>query len=311
MIRIIWPGALPGDRFQRFFHPSIDRLLSIIEGKKYLGDSLEKLSNEFSAILRHIRIGNVWKRTRQNRIKVADRALFENLENKNFRTLRFLDVGGSDGTTTLDTVNYLGSRLGVKVEAYLADKYLFLLRRRKGYIYEYIATDGQPVLVRCGPLALLLGPTEKFNGFLYKQELWLTKWIASSYLRLNKFRSLMQMNERIILVNPKVLLSNRLRLIEMDMFQIIPDLIGSMDVVRVSNVLISEYFSKNQIRNAINNIKRYLKQDGLLLLSRNHDEVNGEVERGSIWQKVEGDLVHLMDFGGGSELFKVVKDNFN
>ena len=156
MFRLIWPGALPCDSLQRLCYPSIDRVLQLVAREPdHKHDDLTKSGDEFSAIMRHIRIGTVWKCTNRNRLEVADQALCAQLRKEHLKNLRFLDVGGSDGVTTLDLVNHLEKDFGIEVEAFLADRYLVLLRLQRRGIVEYVATDGEPVLVRVGPLGLL------------------------------------------------------------------------------------------------------------------------------------------------------------
>lgn len=301
MIRYICRGAVPHDRLRRFCYPSIDRLLKLSNCKDSKNScDLTERSQAFSAILRHIRIGSTWKLTKSRRLLKTDRLLTDHLMDEHYSSLKFLDVGGSDGITTLETVNHLESVLGIPVTAYLSDRFLWLLRMKYGCFIEYITARGEPLMVRCGKVGLLLNSAEEDAGFI-------TKWLASRYLALTRFRSLMRLTEKIPLVNPTVLASNKIKLLEMNIFHINPAFLNSMDLIRASNVLNLSYFTETQIAHAIGIMHSYLKINGHLLISRNSSEKSNEIECGSIWRKQEKAFVHLTDFNGGSEVRSIVE----
>ena len=75
---------------------------------------------------------------------------------------------------------------------------------------------------------------------------------------------------------------------------------------RETNLLHSDYFSEAEIRAAISNLVGYLRDGGLLLVSRNHQQASGEMERGTVWRLSARSLDPVADFGGGSELKPLV-----
>jgi hypothetical protein len=220
--------------------------------------------------------------------------------------VKFLDVGASDGITTLQTVNFIASKLRVRIIAYAVDPYLFLLRRQKWIVVEYVTTNGLPVLVRVGPIGLVLTPWERPRGFLSSMEIWLTKWIVSGYKRLSNFRSKMYLTAKIPLVNPQVIKAGNINLVEMDIFEINPSMLESMDIIRASNIISLGYFSEDRIEMAIKIFHKYLRPGGFLLISRNIWIANKEVECGSIWKKTGITFTHVADLSFKSEIRGIV-----
>jgi hypothetical protein len=84
------------------------------------------------------------------------------------------------------------------------------------------------------------------------------------------------------------------------------EFLGRMDVVRVSNLLHFDYFSEGELRAALSNVVRYIREGGLLLVSRNHQIGSGEVERGTLWRLIASRLVPVAEFGGGSDIKGIV-----
>jgi hypothetical protein len=307
MLRIIWPGPLPKNNLARLFYPSIDRLLELIENKSaHKNSNRTAIADEFSRILYHIRIKRFNKTTNRNRLVEGDRLLASYIDKNQDGLVKFLDVGASDGITTLDTVNYFTSKLGLKIIAYALDPYLFLLRREKLIVVEYVTTNGHPVLVRIGPIGLVLTPWERPRGFLSSMEIWLTKWIVSGYLKLANFRSKMRLTAKIRLVNPEVIKAGNIVLVEMDIFEINPAMLESMDMIRASNIITFAYFSESSIKKALKVFHRYLHPGGLLLISRNISIGDKEVECGSLWKKMGVTFTHIADLSFKSEIKDIV-----
>ena len=121
----------------------------------------------------------------------------------------------------------------------------------------------------------------------------------------------MRLTAKIPLVNPLVLEKGNIKSIEMDIFQVNPVLIESMDVIRACNVITLSYYSESQIKQALSILHLYIRPNGFLLISRNHPERKGEIERGTIWQKKNDTYAHVADFGGGSEIKGILKNSEN
>jgi hypothetical protein len=94
--------------------------------------------------------------------------------------------------------------------------------------------------------------------------------------------------------------------VEWNLLERNPDLVGGFDAVRASNVLNESYFSRREIERALRHLHAYLKDGGLLLVSRSHLEPEGEVEHGSVWRSRPAGFERLHDYRGGSYIAAVV-----
>lgn len=84
-----------------------------------------------------------------------------------------------------------------------------------------------------------------------------------------------------------------------------PDFVGRFDLVRAANILNKNYFSADQIRSAVTNIRAYLRGRGSLLVVT---RTNEKGENGGTLFEVGGDgsLAVLMRVGAGSEVEELV-----
>jgi len=258
------------------------------------------VNDVFSAALHEMRIGGTWKRTRRGRLQQTERVLGKLLAGADRRPVELLDLGASDGITTLDLLNALKDRLGGAVRVVLADKSLWLVRFRRGCLVEYRASNGEPVLLKLGPFGLRLA----------RQRQALAQGgdpLATLYLRATTFRSRFRESGRISLLNPALQAEPTIVPIEMDLLIERPELTGKFDAVRASNVLNLSYFTREELRVAVGNIFGLLRAGGCLVVSRNDDDpAGGESERGTAWQKEENRFVPRDSFGGGSEIADIV-----
>ena len=123
---------------------------------KLRSDDFVLIRDLFSATLSEMRIGGAWKRTHSGRLRATEDALCRFLIGRSGQRLTMLDLGASDGITTLEAFRLLRDRLGSDIRIYLADKNLSLLRFHRWSVVEYRARDGEPILVRIGRLGLRL-----------------------------------------------------------------------------------------------------------------------------------------------------------
>ncbi len=145
MIRSLHPGPVPRDSWRRFLcHPDPDCLVGLAArfSEARPGDAA-RLSQDFSEVVSSIRIGRTHKLTRPNRLAGPTGALCDRLQSPARDTLQFLDVGASDGITTLEAVRMLEARLDRLVHASLIDPFIRLVRYRSGSTVEY--PDTRPV----------------------------------------------------------------------------------------------------------------------------------------------------------------------
>ncbi len=300
VIQIVVSGVLPrfpAVRSRCLANP--DALLDIAQQECPRGPSAEELSDRFSLILHDLRMGGVWKRTNRGRLKRTEEVLCAHIPPGLRQGLILLDIGASDGITTVEAVRALRHAFGIEVHAFLADRDVWLLRYRRGPIVEYRAADGEPVMVRLGPLGVRLAKHRREAQAEINP-------LARRYLRLNRFRRSMQLDARISLVNPISRSEAGITILQLDCLVRSESLIGCISAVRASNVLNLGYFSPQQIRDAVGHIYSYLREGGCFVASRNDDQPESDAENGSVWQKEGRRFRWLKDFGTGSEIKSVV-----
>jgi len=263
--------------------------------------SAEEASDRFSLILHDLRMGGTWKRTNRGRLKRTEELLCTYLRPEPRSRLNFLDMGASDGITTLEAVRALTRAFGGEVHAFLADRDIWLLRCRRGPIVEYRGADGEPIMARLGPIGIRLARQRREADPSGDP-------LARLYLQLKRFRASMQLDTRISLVNPSARNDPRITVMELDCLVCEEPLKGIISAVRASNLLNLGYFGVAQLRRAVSHIHAYLRDGGCLVVSRNDDQPAGEVENGSIWLKESGCFRWLQDFGAGSEIRSVIDE---
>jgi hypothetical protein len=301
VIQIIVSGALPGLRPLRarcLADP--DALLVIAQEVARSGPPTRELSDRFSLILHDLRMGGAWKRTNRGRLKRTEEMLCAHIPAELQQGVTFLDIGASDGVTTVEAVRALRRAFGGEVRAFLADRDVWLLRYRRGPIVEYRAADGEPIMVRLGRFGLRLAQHRR----LAQPE---SNRLARRYLKLIRFRKSMRLDARISLVNPVSCSEPGITTLELDCLVCNECLRGRVSAIRASNVLNLGYFASPQICEAVGHLYSYLREGGCLVVSRNDDQPGGEVENGSVWQREGHRFRWLQDFGSGSEIKSIVE----
>jgi hypothetical protein len=294
-------SAIPlGEKFKRFWLPSLDSIDESIRALQTAADRTAEVDFErIVKLIRHTRIGGTNKSSAQGRLREADAALLKELQGYSARRLNFLDIGCSEGTASIDTIELIQRQLSIRVSAFLQDRYIWVSRRKRWNIVEYVSTEDDLVMVRCGRVAL--APVS--DAFFLAS---LTNRLVSAYLGFAGFRRGMQEISRFPLLSPAALNHADTHIREGSILTINDEFVGRMHVVRVSNLLHSDYFSEGELRAALINVVRYLREGGLLLLSRNHRHGASEIERGTVWRLADKTLSPRADFGGGSELKEIV-----
>jgi hypothetical protein len=283
----------------RLYHPPLSRLAELSEGD---AGSLEARSREFSEILEDVLINGVWKRTGAGRLVELDRWVASNVSRPVPEPFEMLDVGGSDGITTLDSLGALREILGTDVRATILELQFRIRAFRLGFLRYYTTSGGSPLMVQAGPFGLLLEEIKATEGALFNPV------IRALKRRLERTRPERRMagGGEILLENPRVADCGRIAWREQDLFRFDPGLAGSFDFVRCCNVLNRRYFEDSRIVEAVGLLSGYLKRDGLLLVSRTVDGEAGTRHAASLWRKGEGGLRHVADLNGGSEVRQLV-----
>lgn len=301
MIRSLVPGPVSANSWLRFLrHPDPDCLLALADrfAQGRPGDAAW-LSRDFSEVVSSIRVGRTHKLTRPKRLSGPTAALSDRLPPAPGDTLEFLDVGASDGITTLEAVRMFETRLERPVRACLIDPFVRLLRYRSGPTVEYRTPDQSPVMVRVGPIGLQLSSLDTSRDVL-------SRVLGGWYLSRTAARASMAVDATISLVNPLVAADPCVTVLEWDVLRHNPALVGRFHAVRASNVLHDSYFSPAQIERALSHLHAYLLEGGWLLVSRSRVSGEGEVDHGSIWRKEGGRFLLQHSFGSGTEIAELV-----
>ena len=258
-------------------------------------------SDRFSLILHDLRMGGAWKRTNWGRLQQTEQMLCTYIAPELRSGLIFLDIGASDGITTVEAVRALRKAFGDGVQAILADRNIWLMRYRRGLVVEYRAADGEPIMARLGRIACRLSEQRRE---VHPD----SNPMARLYLRLGRFREAMRRDAQISLVHPTAHDEPGVSIMELDCLICRECLKDRIVAIRASNVLNLGYFSLPQIRLAVQHLHGYLRVGGCLIVSRNHDQPDGEFENGSVWLKERSRFRWIRDFGAGSEIRPVVDD---
>lgn len=303
MIQLILSGRLPtAPQLKQHCLSNPDMLQELSERASVPDSAVEELADHFSLILHDLRMAGAWKRTNRRRLRQTEEMLCAYIVPRPGRDLVFLDVGASDGVTTVEAVRALRQAFGRDVRAYVADVNLWLLRYRRGPVIEYRASDGEPIMVRVGPIGLRLAKSRRPAAEPDASRL------AQRYFRWNGFRDLMRLDARISLVSPLLKNEPGVAVVELDCLRRDPTLVDQISAIRASNILNLGYFERSLIREAVGHFHVYLQNSGCLVISRNVDGPTGETENGSVWIKEPTRFRWVADFGSGSEVKIIVDD---
>jgi hypothetical protein len=299
VIQFVVPGLVPKFPILRarcISDPEV--LLDISRQLELPGSHGCEQANRFSLILHDVRVGGTWKRTNRGRLRSTEEMLCAHIAPALRNGLIFLDVGASDGITTIDALRVLRRAFGECVTALLADINLSLLRYRWGPIVEYRGGDGEVVMVRLGRVGVRLARQrhrEQANN-----------WFNQQYLRMKRLRRSMRAEAPISLVHPLARRESGIAVIKLDCLTRAACLKGRFGAIRASNVLNLDYFDSAQLYKAVGNLHLYMHDGGCLVVSRNQDERSRELENGSVWVKDGGRFRWVADFGDASEIKLIV-----
>ena len=295
MIQLLVLGPLPSRKLlKRHCLSDPDVLINLAQQASQNGSAIQELCDHFSRTLDDLRMGGAWKRTLRNRLKQTEAMLCKYIPENLRHDLTFLDVGASDGITTVEAVQALRQAFGGDISAYLADLNICLFRFRRGPIVEYRAANGEPIMVRFGRLGLrLANPRREKAGVEFSP-------LVRFYLQLRRFRDAMRLDKRISLISPLALREPNISAIEFDCLRRNNRFENRISAIRASNVLNFGYFSPSQIGHAISHFHAYLHEGGCLVISQNDNRATGEYENGSVWIKDGSRFRWVEDFGNGS-----------
>src|ERR1035437_3615186 len=282
-------------------HPSLQRLKQLSEGSP---ETLIVRSKEYGKLLDDLWINGVNKKTGLRRLATLDEWLLSVIPKPFSASISIMDVGGSDGSTTFELVQYLNENLGIEIKASILEMQLRLHCFRRGFIRYYLTNDKIPFLLQIGPVGILLEEKKcskmrfVFNPLVRFIKKYLKRLCLENYLR----------NEGdLLLKNPIAKENSNIYWIEQDLFQFNQALVGAFDFIRCCNILNYSYFSEVQISKAVQLLAHYLKPKGFLLVSRSLENSNSSLHRASLWVRTRRGLKHISDLNGGSEIKEIVQ----
>lgn len=240
---------------------------------------------QFAWAVSSIKIGTTWRITQPSRHALSDRVVLE-LASVQGRPV-ILDVGVSDGCTSLDLIEKLGGNFE---RFYVTDASLEIdVMEKGGATYFYHPRAGQCIM-RVGDGSIVYADTQ---GSIFPLNL-----IARSLLSeapaydagSARSMSLVQPELRKLAESDQ-----RVAICEYDVFQ--PWTREELDIVKVANLLNRVYFSDGQIVEAIKNLSRAMKPDGKLLVVDNR-----KTERVSLFSKQTSGLKLEREIHGGANV---------
>jgi len=258
---------------------------------------------EFSAIVSDIYIDGVWKTTSNARLENTDKFIIELMKKDNAGTMcRFMDLGASSGITTIESAEKISKAVQAPIKYYLLDRYFYLLKYKINGFSEYRTSNEEPVFLKIGCFGIRLPVSEHKHAFI-------SNILAGIYLSFSKFRKRMILDSKLPLFTSDLLSKDVFEVIEQDCLNMDLSENTKFEYIRASNILNKAYFSDEQIKKIIKNLKQHLEDKGYLIVSRNLTEKDEPSEIISIWQNNNNKLELLSTFNGGSEIDDVLVDN--
>src|SRR5262245_54793659 len=232
-----------------------------------------RFEEQFSLALHNIRMAGVFKRTNSRRLPATEEAILEGVLSEYQANCRILDVGASDGITSVELLEHLQAHWGTGVSMVMSDLNLWLERYRLGPLLEYRESSGDQVFIRIGEWEFR---TVKRNGVRASEQLehhYLRTIGKSLYWRVWSFiGARMRYADHISLINPRAKMCRGLEARVLNCLICDSSLIGEFHCVRASNVLNIEYFARDELVIAISTVHAYLKEGGCLVISRNEGD---------------------------------------
>jgi hypothetical protein len=212
-----------------------------------------------------------------------------------------LDIGISDGITTLEAVRLLSDKRNANLSAVGIDLHSELVCLRRWFVREYRSNSGNPVLAKIGPLLMTVG-----EGASPRQPI--SRRLGAWYLRCRSWRARLREIGRISLINPLARSHPDLSFESQNIFVRREDWRNAFTLIRAANIFHREYFSDAELIHGLGLLHEYLRDGGRLLISRNlaPRESPGCEEQGSIWRKTGSGFELIARIGRGSCVAELV-----
>lgn len=307
MVVFVYPDLVPSNKLLKWLcHADIDILEDIEKRYSEVKENSVRVNmrNKFSLVLDDLFINGSWKRTMQGRLHKSELLLCEHIKkHNNSYEISFLDIGCSDGITTLDMINKMNDYGLYPKYILLMDLNIKLIKYKSGPIMEYRTSRGEPVFLKMGLLGLRLPCSPRRFDII-------STLLARNYIRMTWLRKRLKYYGEISLINPAVKALAGINIYEDNIIQENYDLYNSFDAIRCCNVMNVGAFNEKDIIKCISIINNYLKEGGFLVLSRNDIHGNNEIENGSAWRKKGHYFEHLSDIGTGFEYNNLINEAF-
>ena len=237
---------------------------------------------EFSRCISSICIDGVWRTTRVGRHPKTNQLLSERIGYD--KVVSVLDVGVSDGASSVDLLDTLGDRIK---NFFVTDLYTSIkCAQHRGRWYFF-----HPLKSSC-----IMVISKRF--IYYPASASTTSLVSGLLKRMFDSAPPALVGQELTLMNPRVisraLADSRLRVGEWNVF--VPWNGENVEVIRIANLLNPAYFTIEQLRAAINNCYRTLLDGGLFMIVDNR-----RTENATLLRKC-GDRLTVIDrVGGGSD----------
>jgi len=247
-------------------------------------------TKEFSKYIESIYFdGKFSKTTMPGRHSLSDKKILELISDN--KDARILDVGASDGSTSLDLIKKLDGNFGKYFVTDVSFSLDVIEQDRKSYFYDTVRKEC--IMIVSNRLIIY---HDKLSSSLIG-------YIAKRLIeRAPKYDA--QMMKQISLVQPElqklVIGNSNIKLIEWSIFEPWPE--EKADIIKVANVLKTEVFSEDEITEAIKNLIENLNPDGRIIIIQNSDK-----EKYSFYSKVGSSLRLEASENGGCDIDYLVK----
>lgn len=278
-------------KFNRsYLHRSLKRLAPNIDDPRKIMKGSELTEEEFSKYVSSICTYNTWRTTEPMRHPSSDNLIMKLMSEKKDGVI--LDVGVSDGSTSLSLIEKLGD--GFK-RYYAADRRLRLYSyEEKGAAYFYDAKTK----------ACFMIATDRFIIYSDRKNLlfplkWLSNFLISRTPKYDEgsVKEISLCQSRLTELAKK---DPRIVILEWNMFD--PWLNEKVDLIKIANVLNRSYFTDDEISAAIENLKNASRPGGNLLIVENR-----AVEQWSLFTKEKSSFRLVSEENGGSDIGDIVE----
>lgn len=254
---------------------------------KYSPRDLIEKSNELSIetiseTIGLFKLGTTCKTTENNRHKKSDKYLINLLKDDEV----ILDIGASDGITSLNLLRQLGNNF----KFFFVTDYNLIIpyAKIKNNFYFLDKQQANPVLINSNKLIFYPGT----SGLLRS---WFNKiWLKNKNSIKVKFLKLVQPSLIELADN-----SNKVFIDEYNVFE--PWKKEKPTIIKLANVLNRSYFSEEQINKAITQLYSNLGFGGVLVVIDNR-----ETEKSSFYRKTESSFQLIHAINEGSEINNLI-----